>query len=217
LSTTAITPTWQSAVKALRQAARLSPNHPLIHQDLKRTERWLELDGKLPSYLEGKLKLATPAEWLEVAEFCHAYKGYHLTAAGLYAEAFRGEPKLLEDLNRQNRFQAASAAALAMAGKGMDAQALFPEECYWLSAHARSWLRGDLARYTWDAQKQTPRLARAIVGQLKGWKQAEALACVRDPKSLAGFPAEERREWLRLWADVDALLRRVEPLTRAEK
>jgi hypothetical protein len=34
-------------------------------------------------------------------------------------------------------------------------------------------------------------------------------------KSLAGFPEEERREWLRLWADVEALLRRAETLTRA--
>jgi hypothetical protein len=61
--------------------------------------------------------------------------------------------------------------------------------------------------------EKRPRLARAIVERLKGWKQAEALACVRDPKSLAGFPEAERWAWLRLRADVDALLERL-PATR---
>jgi eukaryotic-like serine/threonine-protein kinase len=205
-----------AAVNALREAVRLAPNHPGIRAALRRTERWLALDSQLPGILGGKVKLATPAERLEVAELCRDYRHYHLTAAGLYAEAFRADPKLLEDLNQQNRFHAASAAALALAGKGADAPALFPEECFWLSAQARSWLRGDLARYTRDVQKKKePPVARAVVERLKGWKQAEALAGVREPKSLAGFPEQERREWLRLWADVDALLQRLEPLAGA--
>jgi serine/threonine-protein kinase len=205
------------AVKAFRHAGRLSPNDSGIHAILKQAERCLVVDGMLPAILEGKVKLETPAERLEVAEFCHGYKDYTLTAVGLYAEAFRADPQLLQNLNRQNRFHAASAAALALGGKGADSTPLFPEECWWLSMQARSWLRGDLASYTRFAQTKDPGLARAIVQRLKGWKQAEALACVRESRSLAGFPEEERREWLQLWADVDALLRRVEPLTRAGK
>jgi tetratricopeptide (TPR) repeat protein len=197
------------AVQALRKADRLLPNHPVIRANLKRTERLLEIDGKVPAFLEGSMQLKTPADQIEFAEFCHAYKDRHLTAVGLYAEAFRTEPKLLGDLNRQNRFHAASAAALALAGKGVDVPTLFPEECCWLSTQARSWLRGDLGHYTADAQDR--RYARAIVDRLKGWKRAETLTSVRDPKSLAGFPEDERREWLRLWADVDALLQRLDP------
>jgi eukaryotic-like serine/threonine-protein kinase len=205
------------AVQAFRQAVRLAPTHPVIRENLRRSERWLALDGKVAAFLKGKWELTTPAARLEVAEFCHTYKDYHLTAAALYAEAFRAEPKLLEDLSRQNRFRAASAAALALAGKGTNVPALSPDECWWLSTQARSWLRADLASYTRLAQKKDPRFAQAIVQRLKGWKQAEALAFVRERKTLAGFPEEERREWLRLWADVEALLQRVEALARAAK
>ncbi|MCI0455990.1 MAG: tetratricopeptide repeat protein [Gemmataceae bacterium] len=205
------------AVNVLRSADRRWPNHPLIRENLRRTERLLDLDGKVTAFLEGKRELETAAEHLQFAEFCHTYKDRHLTAVWLYAGAFRVEPNLLEDLSRQNRFYAACAAALALAGKGAAPPALGPEECWWLSAQARSWLQGDLARYAKDAQKNNPPLARLIVGRLRGWKQAEALAAVRDPKSLAGFPEEETREWLRLWMEVDALLERLGPAARDGK
>jgi eukaryotic-like serine/threonine-protein kinase len=201
------------AVTVFREAVRLAPDHSGIRAALRRAERWLALDGQLAAILAGKVRLATPAERLELAAFCHTYKDHHLTAVGLYADAFRADPKLLEDLNQQHRFRAACAAALALAGKGADVSSLFPEECFWLSAQARAWLRADLARYTQSAQQKDPRPTRAIVERLRGWQHAAALATVRDPKSLAGFPDQERREWLRLWADVEALLQRLGPLT----
>jgi hypothetical protein len=169
----------------------------------------LDLDGKVSAFLEGKREVETTAEHLQFADFCHAYKGRYLTAVRLYAEAFRIESSLPEDLVRQYRLRAASAAALALAGKGAERTALSPEESRWLSAQARSWLRGDLARYTADAQKKGPRFARMLGEGLTGWKHAEALAPVRDPKSLAGFPESERRAWIRLWQDVDTLLQRL--------
>src|SRR5262249_49911935 len=158
-----------------------------------------------------KRELETAVEHLQFAEFCHGYKDHQLTAVRLYAEAFRIEPNLLGDLARQNRFHAACAAALALAGQGADVPALPPPAGRWLSAQARSWLRAALARYRMLAQKKDARLARTVRERLTGWKQAETLAAVRDPDSLAGFPEAERREWLQLWADVEALRQRLGP------
>src|SRR5262245_47938204 len=111
-------------------------------------ERLLELDGQFSAFCQGRVKLEAPAALREYAAFCHMYKDHPLTAVGLYAKAFRAEPKLLEDLNWENRFHATAAAALTLAGKGADIPPLSPEECWWLSGQARSWLRGDLARCT---------------------------------------------------------------------
>jgi len=38
------------------------------------------------------------------------------------------------------------------------------------------------------------------------WKESAELAGVCNAKSLAAFTEDERKRWLQLWADVDALL-----------
>jgi hypothetical protein len=43
---------------------------------------------------------------------------------------------------------------------------------------------------------------------LRHWQQDSDLAGVRDKGALAKLPAAERDAWRKLWADVDALLKR---------
>jgi hypothetical protein len=45
------------------------------------------------------------------------------------------------------------------------------------------------------------------------WNQDEDLVAIRDVKELAKLPKAEREAWKELWADVAALLKRVEKLT----
>jgi hypothetical protein len=45
--------------------------------------------------------------------------------------------------------------------------------------------------------------------RLRYWQTDGALAGVRAQDALARLPDEERKQWERLWSDVDALLRRV--------
>jgi hypothetical protein len=51
---------------------------------------------------------------------------------------------------------------------------------------------------TWVAGPRTP----------KHWKEDADLAGVRDPAALANLPEAERLEWQKLWADVDATLKK---------
>ena len=43
---------------------------------------------------------------------------------------------------------------------------------------------------------------------MQHWRNDDDLAGVRGKDALARIPAGERKEWERLWAEVDALIRR---------
>jgi hypothetical protein len=43
---------------------------------------------------------------------------------------------------------------------------------------------------------------------MQHWPNDDAFASVRGDGALARIPTEERKEWERLWAEVDALIRR---------
>src|SRR5205823_1668211 len=58
------------AAAALRKANQLLPNHPAIRNNLRRAERWLELDKQLPAILAGKAKPSSPQKQVELALFC---------------------------------------------------------------------------------------------------------------------------------------------------
>jgi hypothetical protein len=56
-----------------------------------------------------------------------------------------------------------------------------------------------------------PTAARLGVREaLTRWQKEPDLACVRDPGKLDKLPADERKEYLALWADLAAVLARPE-------
>jgi hypothetical protein len=116
------------AEAAFRKADQLLPNHPLIRNNLRQAQRWLELDRQLPALLDGTAKLAGPQEQIELALFCLSHKEHTHAAARFFADAFRADPRLADDLQAQRRYNAACAAALAAAGKGKDAGKLDVQE-----------------------------------------------------------------------------------------
>src|SRR5262249_20585367 len=82
------------------------PNHPVIRNNLRQTERLLELDKQLAALLAGKAKPRSPQEQAELARFCVCHKERPRTAVGLFADAFRADPKLADDLGEKHRYNA---------------------------------------------------------------------------------------------------------------
>jgi hypothetical protein len=141
---------------------------------------------------------------LQLARVCLA-KRLSATAAYLCAEAFAANAALADDPSQGRRYLAARAAALAGCGRSEDAPPSEAERAR-LRQQALSWLRADLALWAWYAVSDR---RPAAENTLRDWQRDRDLACVRDAAALAVLPTDERAAWQTLWADVDALLRRL--------
>jgi hypothetical protein len=189
----------------------LPPGDPLrqrITRQLQQSEQALALEGKLPALLEGKEKPGDDAERLALADICRQpSKKLYAASARFYAEAFANDAKLANDLQVQHRYNAACAAALAAAGQGNDADKLDDKERTRLRTQALEWLRADLAAYTRAVEQER---SQALVFQrLTHWQKDADLAGLRDKDAVGKLPPQEQEAWQKLWADVDALLKKV--------
>ncbi len=146
---------------------------------------------------------------MEIAKACQ-YKHYYEGEARFYVIAFALEPKLADDPESWNRYNAACGAALAAAGRGGNAAGLDEPARAKLRRQALFWLRDDLAEWTRRvAGGQVSDRSKAR-GYLAHWLRDGDLGSVRGADALAKLPAEERQAWSKLWADVEALLRKAQ-------
>jgi serine/threonine-protein kinase len=130
-------------------------------------------------------------------------------AARLYAEAFRAEPGLADDLKAWHRYNAACYASLgAVAAQGEGAAKLDAGERAWLRKQALDWLRADLKAWIKLLENGQPTAGAEVLATMKHWQQDSDLAVTRDTAALAKLPAEERAAFTRLWADVANLLKK---------
>jgi hypothetical protein len=85
---------------------------------------------------------------------------------------------------------------------------LADEERARLRKQARDWLRADLDVRT--KLVEGGKAADRQTGQrkMRYWQGDADLLGVRHPWAQQRLPAEERRQWLKLWADVDELLKK---------
>jgi hypothetical protein len=145
------------------------------------------------------------------------WKSHYAAAARFYTDAFGARPNLADDLHRQLRYNAACAAALAGSGHGKDAGQTDEKERGRLRRQALNWLRADLSAYRRLLEKE-PDKARPIVQQrMQHWQQDKDFAGVRGEEALAKLPEPERREWEKLWTEVDALLQQAsQPAKKAD-
>jgi hypothetical protein len=194
-----------------RALGLLPPRHPLrsyLTQLLQHCEGLRKLDARLPAFLKGEGQPADTAEWLALAHLCQRYKQLYTAAARFYTGAFSTDTQLADNLQKQFRYNAACAAALAAAGRGEDAAALSPKKRARLRRQALDWLRDDLVAWT-KVVEQGPSKDRAVVKQiLLHWQQDPDLAGVRDEEELVWLVAEERRACRQLWVDVEELIKR---------
>jgi tetratricopeptide (TPR) repeat protein len=198
----------EEAIPCYQKAVALNSEDAQARALLARSKRLVANRDKFAAFEKGTYTPATPAERLDLVEWCHIKKLHH-TAASLYAAAFAADPKLAADLSTGHRYNAACSAALAATGQGEDAAKLIDKERTRLRRQALDWLRADLglwARLFADGKVGGSSLAPI----LKHWQQDTDLAGLRGATALAKIPAEEQEAWTQLWADVAALLKKAE-------
>jgi tetratricopeptide (TPR) repeat protein len=157
-------------------------------------QRMVEREKKLLAVLAGKTRAAGARELAGYADLC-AWTRRYAAAARLWGEAFEAEAKLADDVKAGRRYQAATAAALAAAGKGRDAGGLEGARKEELRKKALAWLKADLA-----ARAKQP--AGERVAALRRWLADKALAGVRGEEALRALPEAERASWSTFWAEV---------------
>jgi tetratricopeptide (TPR) repeat protein len=125
-------------------------------------------------------------------------------ALRLYTTVFADKPQFADDMNNRFRYDAACDAALAGCHQGADADK-FTKECARLRRQALDWLRADLKAYRHMLEKAAAKASPMIVQRMQHWLKDEDFAGVRGDKALAKLPEEERKDWHKLWQEVEAL------------
>jgi serine/threonine-protein kinase len=161
------------------------------------------------AFLEGKHEPRDNIERLALLGVCR-FKNRTRASARLYADAFAADATLADDPRFNHRYNAATSAALAGCGQGEDATGLGEAERKRWRDQAREWLQAHLAARVraYDADPTTARWG--VRNALTRWREDADLACVRDPGELDKLAADERKEYLALWAEVAAVLARTE-------
>src|SRR5262249_5540676 len=160
-------------------------------------ERLVQLEERLPGFLQGKATPASPGERIELAQLC-SLKRLHRAAARFYEEAFAAQPKLADF----HRYNAACAAALAGRGQGQESAGLRRRALDWLRADLEAWGR------LLDRGPNQGRSAVTAANRLAAWRADASFAGVRGPEAFASLPEAERQPWRQLWDDVAGMLAR---------
>jgi serine/threonine-protein kinase len=188
-----------------RMAHVISRDHWIWH--VLRREAESLIFPHTAAFLEGSYQPQDNTERLALLGVCR-FRNLNLASARLYADAFAADPKLADDPDVSHRYKAACAAALVGCGGGEDGGALSQAERTRWRKQARAWLQADLAVWakTLDSGSRAAReLAKKM---LTRWQIDPDLAGLREPRGLDKLSADERKECLALWQEVDALLKR---------
>jgi serine/threonine-protein kinase len=187
-------------------AQAISRDHWIWH--VLRREAEAMIFPNTVAFLEGKHQPRDNTERLALLGVCQ-FKNRTCASARLYAEAFAADPTLADDPRSRQRYQAARAAAQAGCGRGTDAVRVEETERAQWRRQAREWLRADLAGWG-QLLDSNPDVRGDAWKALTLWQVGPDLACVRDPGELDKLAVDERKEYLALWAEVAAVLARIE-------
>jgi serine/threonine-protein kinase len=200
--------TLARAVVSFDWSAAQADNRDAWICHILRREAEAKILPNLPAFLQGEYQPRDNDERLALLGVCQS-EGRNAAAAQLYAEVFATD-RALADSIPECRSRAARCAALAGCGRGADGATLSEAERAHWRKQAREWLRADLAGLaSWLDGAPGPR--RGVVRQaLTRWRENPDLACLREPDVLDKLAADERRECLALWAEVAAVLARIE-------
>jgi tetratricopeptide (TPR) repeat protein len=183
-----------------------SPNNWVYHV-LRREAEGMILPN-LRAFLDGRCQPSDNDERLALLGVCQDTNRV-LALARLYANVFRADPRLAEDLAAGHRANAARAAALAGCGLGKDSAGLAgPERRRW-RVQAREWLRADLAAWGKLLDGGQRRTRDQVLLAVQGWRSDPALSGLREPTELDKLSADERKDCLALWHEVGVLLARI--------
>ena len=201
---------YAEAIAEFRKARDLGKAKPRFVQqveaDLMVTQRQAVLAPRLAAVLAGARKPADAAEMLGFAQLCYDKK-LHGASARFWAEAFKAQPALADDMQARNRYSAACAAARAGNGQGKDEPPLDEAAKARWRKQALDWLKVDLASWTRLVETGPPQARQLVIQTLQHWKADPDLAGLRDEPALKRLSPEEQKACRGLWADVEALLK----------
>ncbi len=201
------------AVAEYREAIRLKPDLADANDSLGKILRKQALVPRMPALLKGDDRPKDNAERLAVARMCFDTKRF-APAARFWSEALEADPKLADDRQNSHRYDAACAAALAAAGKGVDEPPPDAAAKVKLRDQALGWLKAERDAWAKLLESGLPKDRTTVVRWLQKWQEDSDLTGIRDLEALAKLPEAERKEWQALWADVQALLKRAQDKTR---
>ena len=175
---------------------RLPPGHELhanVLTQLRRCERLIALQDRLPEILQGKHQPADAAEALEFADLC-GILGQPVAAARLYADVVAASPRPADNLRTDHRYRAACAAALAGCGRAGDGANLSRGEQVLWRGRARDWLRAEVTLWT-RVLAGGPHADRVLVRDRLTHLWADPdIAGILDQESPDDLPPAERQE-----------------------
>jgi serine/threonine-protein kinase len=177
---------------------------------VQRAGRLVAHESRLPALLRGEEKPKNASEGLELADLAYVTKHPDLSAR-LYADAFRAEPRLTEDVATGNRYNAACSAALAAAGRWEEKTVLNDQAKARWRKQALDWLEADRAHWSRRAEAGSPEAKALITQTLRHWKSDPDLAGIRDDVALKALPDDEQKACRALWAEVDKVLKMATP------
>jgi tetratricopeptide (TPR) repeat protein len=176
---------------------------------IRNVEQLVKLEARLPAITRGEAPPENADEKFQLATIAQRKMRLYATAARLFQAAFAAKPQLVGDVSQMARYNAACAAALCGVGQGDDAGSLDAGARAAWRNQALVWLRADLEAWARIAQGGTPAARGAVREALRTWQNDADFAGVRNP-ALAKLPLEEFTAWNKLWADVEAVLKKVE-------
>jgi tetratricopeptide (TPR) repeat protein len=139
----------------------------LSDQLVREIKGFVDLDARLPKFLQGDVRPARAAERIQLGSICQKHK--HLTAAAVhfYADAFAEQPKLADDLSQWHRYNAACFAAMAGCGQVKDVGKLEEKERARLRQQSLAWLLADLTAWGQRLDKEPDKARADVLAQMK--------------------------------------------------
>ena len=128
---------------------------------------------------------------------------------GFWTRRFQAQPRLAEDMQVQNRYNAACAAALAGCGKGRTSRRSTSGKIP-LAKTGHRLAQGRPGGWSKRSKTARPQARQFVVQTLQHWKADTDLAGIRDATALAKLPADEQKACRALWAEVEVVLKKAQ-------
>jgi serine/threonine-protein kinase len=161
----------------------------------------------LPAFLDGRYQPQDNDERLTLLGVCQA-TNRSLALARLYADIFRADPRLADNLSAGLRYNAARAAAQVGCGLSKDSAGLGELERKRWREQARKWLRADLAAWGKLLDGGLTKTRDQVRRSVTSWRSDPALSGLRESTELKKLSADERKDCLAWWHEVGVVLAR---------
>ena len=202
---------YAEALAVIRKAKEAAPDRvpDYWHSTawVAHVERMAARTRLLPGKPTGSMRPNDPMESLDLALICSDQKRF-VASARYWGWALEADPTLGNDRRFQYWFSAACTAVMAASGRGQNEAPPDAATAADLRRQALRWLKVDLKIWSQTLVSGSPQDRKLVLRAMRQWRKDTDLVAVRDSEGLARLPDAERLDWLALWGEVDALMRK---------